>query len=74
MAEGFLTEESLSVLLVPDVLLHNVLFHALGLLDADPGGFEDAVHLRPEANVFGNRVAGTLILHLPEHLLVDLAV
>ena len=40
VAEGLLTEESLSVLLVPDVLLHNVLFHALGLLDANPGGFE----------------------------------
>ena len=33
MAEGLLTEESLSVLLVPDLLLHNVLFYTLGLLD-----------------------------------------
>ena len=44
MAEGLLTEESLSVLLVPDVLLHNILFHTLGgtlkwpkLLQVDPG-------------------------------------
>ena len=74
MAEGLLTEESLSVLLVPDVLLDNVLFHALGLLDVLAICLEDGVHLGPQAFILLDCASSTLILHFTQDLLVDLAV
>lgn len=41
MAKGLLFEESGPILLVPDLLLHNVLLNALGLLDILAVGFQD---------------------------------
>ena len=67
-----LFEESLFVLLMPDVLLHGGLFHALSLI-VGARGHEDAVHLGPQADVFRNGSPGALILHLAQHLLVHRA-
>ena len=44
MSKGLLFEEGLFVLLVVDVLLQGILFHALGLLDALSTDLKDAVH------------------------------
>ena len=74
MAEGLLTEESLSVLLVPDVLLHNVLFHALCLLDVLAICLEDGVHLGPQAYILLDHASSTLILHFTQDFLVNLDV
>ena len=70
MSKGLLFEEGLFVLLVADVLLHGVLFHALGLLDALSTGLKDAVYLGAQSNIFCNWAPGALILHLAQHLLI----
>ena len=74
MAEGSLFEESLFVLLMPDALFHDILFHTLCLLDVSTACLKDRVHLRAQANVFGNKAPCTFILHLPQHLFVGVAV
>ena len=74
MAEGLLFEEGLFVLLMPVALLHNILFHALCFLDVFAAGLKDRVHLGAQANVFGNGAPSTLVLHLPQHLFVGVAV
>ena len=52
--EGLLLEEGLSVLRVPDVLLHNDLCHAVGPVDILASHVEDGEHLSPQAHVHGN--------------------
>ena len=42
----------LFVLLVVDLLIRGVLFHALGLLDALSTGLKDAVHLWAQSDIF----------------------
>ena len=74
MAEGLLFEEGLFVLLMPDALLHDILFHALCFLDVFAAGLKDRVHLGAQANVFGNGALRTLVLHFPQHLFVGGAV
>ena len=74
MAGGLLRNESLPILLMPDVLLHNVPFHAFGLLNVFPISLKDAVHLGTQPDILDNGAAGTLIRHLPQHLLVCSAV
>ena len=74
MAEGHLLKESLPVLLVPDLLLHNVPFHAFGLLYVVPVSLKDTVHLGAQADVFRDRAPGTLIRPLPDNLFVFNAV
>ena len=49
MAEGLLFEERLLVLLVPDVLLHDILFYTLRLLGVFSAGLKDRVHLLAQA-------------------------
>src|SRR6056300_136529 len=70
MAKGPPLNESLPILLVPDVLFHDSLLHALGLLDVFPIGLKDAIHLGTQPNILNNRAPSTLILHLPQYLLV----
>ena len=74
MMEGLLFEEGLFVLLLSDALLYDILFHTLCLLDVSTAYLEDRVHLRAQADVFGNGVPSTLDLHLPQHLFVGVAV
>ena len=74
MAEGLLFVDGLFVLLMSDALLHNILFHTLCLLDVSTACLEDRVHLRAQADVFGNGAPSTLVLHLPQHLFVGVAV
>ena len=68
-----LFEESLFVLLMPDVLLHGGLFHALSLLYVGARGLADAVNLGPQADIFRNGAPGAHILHLAQQLLVHRA-
>ena len=76
VAEGLLSEESLFVLLMPDALLHDILFHfhTLCLLDVSTACLEDRVHLRAQADIISNGAPRTLILHFPQHLFVGVAV
>ena len=74
MAEGSLSEESLFVLLMSDVLFHDILFHTLYLLDVSPTSLKDLVHLRAQTDIFGDGAPCTLVLHLPQHLFVGDAV
>ena len=74
MAEGLLFKEGLFVLLMSDALLHDILFHTLCLLDFFASCLEDQVHLRAQANVFSNGAPSTLVLHLPQHFFVGVAV
>ena len=74
VAEGLLFEEGLFVLLMSDALLHDMLFHTLCLLDVSAPCLKDRVHLRAQANAFGNGAPSTLVLHLPQHLFVGVAV
>ena len=74
MAEGLPVEESLFVLLVSDVFLHDILFHALCLLDVFSTGLQDGVHLGAHAHVLGDGAPGALVFHLSENFLVHRAV
>ena len=74
MAEGSLFAEGLFVLLMPDALFHDILFHTLCLLDVSTACLQDRVHLRAQAVVFGNGAPSTLVLHLPQHFFVGGAV
>ena len=74
MVEGRFLEESLPVLFVSYVFLHDVLFHALGFLRIVPVRLEDTVHLGSQADVFRDGTPGTFICHLPQHLFVFNAV
>ena len=70
MAEGLLVEEGLFVLLVSDVFLHDILFHALGLLDVFSTSLQDGVHLGAQAHILSDGAPSALVLHLPENFLV----
>ena len=74
MAEGLLVEEGLFVLLVSDVFLHDILFHALCLLEVLSTGLQDGVHLGAQAHILGDGAPGALVLHLAQDLLVRRAV
>ena len=54
VAEDSLFEEGLFVLLMPDALFHDIFFYALCFLDVFAASLKDRVHLRAQANVFGN--------------------
>ena len=69
MSKRLLFEEGLFVLLVVDVLLHGVLVHALGLLDALSTGLKGAVHLWAQSNIFCDWASGAFVFHLSKHLL-----
>ena len=74
MAESLLNE-SLPILLMPDVLLYNVSFHVLGFLDVIvPVSLKDAVHLGAQPDILGNGAPGTFVRHLPDNLFVFNAV
>ena len=57
-----------------DVLLHGVLFHALGLLEALSIGLKDAVHLWAQSDILCDWAFGAFVFHLSKHLLVPSAV
>ncbi|GFR66071.1 hypothetical protein ElyMa_005548000 [Elysia marginata] len=63
VAERLLAEESLFVLFMPYMILHNILSHTLGLLDIMPSSLEYRVHLWPQPYVLLDYAAGALILH-----------
>ena len=69
MSKGLLFEEGLFALLVVDVL-----FHALGFLDALSTGLNDAVHLWAQSDIFCIWASGAFVFHLSKHLLVPSAV
>ena len=64
MAEGLLVEEGLFVLLVSDVFLHDILFHALCLLDVFPpvSRMEYILGRRPTYSAMGRPAHSSFIL------------